>query len=221
MKKLTLLIPAKYEKDSLPIVLQELDKYKIKKIVILQKNDQETFQAIKKKNCKIIFQKDKGYGAALIKGINSCKTKYLCIFNADGSFDPREIKKLYKKLNNNDFVFASRYKDAKSGSDDDSLLTFIGNKIFTLICNIFLQIKISDVLYTFFVADTEKIKKMNLKSKDFTICIEIPLVVQRKKFIYSDVSSYERKRLKGFKKVNEFKDGFLILIYIMKSILKI
>ena len=145
----------------------------------------------------------------------------MCIFNADGSFDPREIKKLYKKLNNNDFVFASRYKDAKSGSDDDSLLTFIGNKIFTLICNIFLQIKISDVLYTFFVADTEKIKKMNLKSKDFTICIEIPLVVQRKKFIYSDVSSYERKRLKGFKKVNEFKDGFLILIYIMKSILKI
>ena len=76
-------------------------------------------------------------------------------------------------------------------------------------------------MYTFFVADTEKIKKMNLKSKGFTICIEIPLVVQRKKFIYSDVSSYERKRLKGFKKVNEFKDGFLILIYIMKSILKI
>ena len=57
MKKLTLLIPAKYEKDSLPIVLQELDKYKIKKIVILQKNDQETFQAIKKKKLQNYISK--------------------------------------------------------------------------------------------------------------------------------------------------------------------
>ena len=64
MKKLTLLIPAKYEKDSLPIVLQELDKYKIKKIVILQKNDQETFQAIKKKKLQNYISKRQRIGCS-------------------------------------------------------------------------------------------------------------------------------------------------------------
>ena len=36
------------------------------------------------------------------------------------------------KLNNSDFVFASRY-EKHSGSEDDTYLTWIGNKIFTLL----------------------------------------------------------------------------------------
>ena len=37
MKNLTLVIPAKQEKESLPKVLNELKKYKVKKIVVLEK----------------------------------------------------------------------------------------------------------------------------------------------------------------------------------------
>ena len=37
MKNLTLVIPAKEEKESLPQVLDELKKYKLKKIVVLEK----------------------------------------------------------------------------------------------------------------------------------------------------------------------------------------
>ena len=36
----------------------------------------------------------------------------------------------------------------------------------------------------------------------------------------SDISCYERKRYAGKKKVNEFRDGFYILFYIIKSIFK-
>jgi len=32
-----------------------------------------------------------------------------------------------------------------------------------------------------------------------------------------DTPSYERKRIAGQKKVNEFKDGFKILTYLVKS----
>ena len=52
------------------------------------KDDIETINAIKGFNCKIIYQKVNGYGAALIEGINSVETEYFCIFNADGSFNP-------------------------------------------------------------------------------------------------------------------------------------
>ena len=37
MENLTLVIPAKNEKESLPLVLKELKKYKLKKIVVLEK----------------------------------------------------------------------------------------------------------------------------------------------------------------------------------------
>ena len=90
--KLTLIIPAKNESESLPAVLRELNKFNIKRNIILEKEDIKTIQSIKKYNCKIIFQKNKGYGDALIQGIKSVKTEYFCIYNADGSFNPKELK---------------------------------------------------------------------------------------------------------------------------------
>ena len=90
-KDLTLIIPAKREQDSLPTVINELDSYNYIKTVILEKQDIETIESIKNLNCDILFQTNKGYGDALINGIENTKTKYFCIFNADGSFDPKEI----------------------------------------------------------------------------------------------------------------------------------
>ena len=48
MNKLTLLIPAKYESESLPIVLKELDKYDFQKKIVLEKNDAKTANSIMK-----------------------------------------------------------------------------------------------------------------------------------------------------------------------------
>ena len=97
MNNLTLIIPAKNEKESLPHVLEELKGKNIKVHVILEEIDQKTIKSISNFECKIIFQKERGYGDALIEGINSVDTKYFCIFNADGSFDPSEINSMLKK----------------------------------------------------------------------------------------------------------------------------
>ena len=45
---LTLVIPAKEEKESLPIVLRELVNYDFKKKVIVDKNDTDTIDEAKK-----------------------------------------------------------------------------------------------------------------------------------------------------------------------------
>jgi hypothetical protein len=46
MKDLTLIIPAKNERGSLPIFLDELKKYSLKIIIVLSKDDFETLNAI-------------------------------------------------------------------------------------------------------------------------------------------------------------------------------
>ena len=111
-----------------------LKKLRIKILVVLEKNDVETIESIKNYNCEILYQINKGYGDALIHGINYTKTKYFCIFNADGSFMADELNKMYQLLENNsiDFVFGSRYMENAS-SDDDTFITFIGNKIFSFL----------------------------------------------------------------------------------------
>ena len=94
MKNLTLVIPAKHEEYSLPEVLKELKNFNLKIIVIIENSDLETFNAIKNFNIEIIYQSGRGYGDAIIEGINNVKTNYLCIFNADGSFDPKYLKQM-------------------------------------------------------------------------------------------------------------------------------
>ncbi len=217
MIDLSLIIPAKNESESLPLVLKEIEDYNFQKKIILHKDDKKTIEAIKMNSDEIIYQNNKGYGDALISGIDNIKSKYFCIFNADGSFDPSEIKKMIKKLENEnlDIIFASRY-EKNSGSEDDTILTFIGNKIFTLIGKIFFNLKISDILYTFVLGKTQEYKKLGITSKDFTFCVELPIKAKRNNLKIGTINSYERKRIAGLKKVNEFKDGLKILLFLVK-----
>ena len=220
MKNLTLIIPAKREAESLPQVLQEIKNVGCKIIVILESSDIETIESIKDFDRQIVYQSNKGYGDALIQGINNVQTDYLCIYNADGSFDPKYLNNMLSLCKNQDFVFGSRYLK-EAGSDDDTIITKIGNYFFTALGNLLFSLKLSDILFTYILGKKKSFKLLNLKSCDFRLCAEIPISAKRMNFSYVDTPCYERKRIAGKKKVNEFRDGFKILIYMIKRFLRI
>ena len=217
MDNLTLVIPAKNEKESLPEVLEELKNYNLEILIVLEKEDKETIESAKNYNCKMLYQNGKGYGDALIFGINSVKTELFCIFNADGSFDPKELIKMIEKMNDDeaDFVFGTRY-EKNCGSDDDTIITTIGNFIFTKIGNLFFGLNITDILYTYIIGKTSKAIELNLSSKDFKFCVELPIKAKRKGYKLVTSKAYERSRIGGEKKVNIFKDGFMILLQMIR-----
>ena len=222
MDDLTLIIPAKKEAESLPIFLKEIENLHCKKLVVLQKEDFETIESIKNiKNVKIHQQEKNGYGNALIEGINNTNTDYCCIINADGSMDPKYLNEMKIACEKLDFVFGSRYQKPGGGSDDDDLITTIGNFVFTLIGNILFNLRISDILYTFILGKTLSFKKLDLKNFDFRICVELPIKAKFKKMNYQCLPSYERERIGGKKKVNALKDGLLILTEIVKYFLRL
>ncbi len=221
MNNLTLIIPAKNEAESLPKVIEEVKKYNYSINVILHPTDTNTIKSIENLNVKIKYQENFGYGDALIYGIKNCETKYFCIFNADGSFKPSELEEMVKKLEKEelDFVFGSRYQK-NSGSEDDTIVTLIGNYFFTSIGKIFFKLNISDILYTYVLGKTKSANSLNLTQKDFSLCVEIPIKAVRNNMKISSINSYERERIAGKKKVNAFKDGFLILVYMIKLFFK-
>ena len=220
MKKLTLLIPANKESESLPIFLKELANYDYDIIVVLQKEDIETIDSIASfKNIKVHFQKNRGYGNALIEGIEIIQSEYFCIINADGSMDPKYLKEMLMLCKDKDFIFASRYLDG-GGSDDDDIITYIGNKCFSLIGNILFKLNLSDILYTYIIGKSQSAKNLRLKYSDFRICVEVPIKAKFLNYQFSSTPSFERKRIGGKKKVNALKDGFLILTALVELFLK-
>ena len=101
MNKITLVIPAKNEEESLVYVLRELKNFKCKKILIVTSINNKILKLRNKYKFELIVQKKNGYGSAIIEGINNVKTEYTCIFNADGSFNPKTLIFMYKKIQKN------------------------------------------------------------------------------------------------------------------------
>ena len=217
VRDLTLIIPTKNEVESLPIFLKELVNFKCSKLIVLQKEDLKTIEKVKEiPNIETHYQKHNGYGNALIEGINAVKTKYFCIINADGSMDPKYLLEMYESCQDKDLVFASRYQKPEGGSDDDDIVTYVGNQFFSFMGNVFFKLNISDILYTYILGKKDSFQKLNLKSSDFRICVEMPIKAKRLNFNYECKPSFERSRIGGKKKVNAIKDGLLILSEMIK-----
>ena len=62
------------------------------------------------------------------------------------------------------------------------------------------------------LCDRKKFLNLKIKSNDFRLCIELPFRINYLNYNYCSFPSYEYKRQYGKKNVNEFKDGFLILL---------
>ena len=215
---LTILIPCKNDKLNLKHVINDIKNIhpEINIIVVAGGDDDFDVKLLNKySNLSYIIQQKKGYGAAIIDGIEHITTKFFIIHNADGSFEVNKIREMYNLSKTYDFVFCDRYID-KGGSEDDTFITLFGNKVFTLMTKYLLNVNLNDVLYTHVLCNTKKTKNFKLKQLDFTFCIELPYLIFRFKIKVKSLHSYEKKRISGKKNVNEFKDGFLILIYILR-----
>ena len=77
------------------------------------------------------------------------------------------------------------------------------------------------ILYTYVIGNTYKFKELDVISNDFCFCVEFPIKVEKRKLSYIDLPSHERSRISGKKNVNEFIDGFKILLKMIKLFLKI
>ena len=223
MSNFTLVIPAKEESNSLPLVLDEIIKnydLKFEIIVVVGKEDLTTINAINKYNCEVLIQSGKGYGNAIREGIKKVKTKYLAIFYADGSTDPKFLMPMLDKIINKDnsIIFGSRYEKNAMSYDDD-IVTKIGNFIFTKIGNIFFSLKLTDLLFTYIVAEKDIMDKLNLKKDDYCLCVEIPINAKKLLINYTTHPCIERKRIADKKKVKAFKDELKILTYLFKRFL--
>ena len=189
-----------------------LKKFNFKINIVLHSTDTKTIQSIESHKINIIYQKNLGYGDAIIEGINNCHTEYFCIFNADGSFNPIEISGMCSSLKDKDgdIIFGSRY-EKNASSEDDTLVTKVGNFIFTKLGKFLFKLPITDILYTFVLGKTKVTLDLNLQSQDFAFCVELPIKAQRKNYKIFSTPAHERARIAGKKKVNAIRDGLYIL----------
>ncbi|MFH0864280.1 MAG: glycosyltransferase family 2 protein [Candidatus Gottesmanbacteria bacterium] len=217
----TVIIPTRNEEGCIGRVLKEIPRNIVDQVIIIDGHSSDgTLDEIKshlKKDDICINQRGYGYGAAFLQGFKLARGEVIIMMDGDGSHDPKNIEKLIKKYNEGyNFVMGSRY--IKGGrSNDDTILRFLGNKIFTWMTNLVHGTKIHDSLYLYTAISNKSLKTLRLKSTGFEFCTEILVKAHKAGLKIVEVPVTERARFAGESKVNSIWHGLKILKMILRK----
>jgi len=174
--------------------------------------------SIKNKITKLIInEKNFGKGYSIRQGIKEASGDIILIQDADLEYDPSDYKKLLKPFKEGfaDVVYGSRF----IGSDEKRVIYFwhmIGNKILTLLSNMFTNLNLTDMEVCYKVFRANVIKQINLEENRFGFEPEITAKISKKKLrIYEIGVKYFGRTYSEGKKIG-WKDGFSALRCIIK-----
>lgn len=228
--KLSIVIPAYNESDSLPETLTKiyyaLEKEKIEhEILVINDNSKDnTLEVLDKLKLElstltyITNDGPNGFGYAIRKGLENFSGDVVAIMMADLSDSPIDLINYYRTLNsdNVDAVFGSRFIRGGSTHDYPYLKKRI-NRLANLIIRLLFKVKYNDTTNAFKMYRRETIEGLKpFLSPHFNLTIELPLKVIIRGYSYSVVpnSWHNRKFGKSNLKIREMGSRyFFILMY--------
>jgi len=199
------------------------DESKVKATKILEMHGQ-----LSSKN-QIIDQKNThGKGAAIRQAIDLWRkspSAFVIFLDADGSHSFLDIKSILEELNQgSDVVSGSRFMDHSNLSDNNHVndmsqmgkLHIFGNKLLSKISSLKNKRKITDLCTGIWGFTSNSLIKLNLQSEGFDLEAEIAGKCRRNNLVHSEVPIHWYPRKGGSSKLRSFRDGFIILIRILR-----
>ena len=166
---------------------------------------------------RIVYQShNQGKGAALREGFRQATGDVVIVQDADLEYDPSEYPRLIQPIieNRADVVYGSRFI-----GDTHRVLYFwhsIGNKVLTLMSNLFTDLNLTDMETCYKVFRREVLQGVNLKSNRFGFEPEITAKIAKGKWrVYEVPISYAGRTYEEGKKIT-WKDGVQALWCIIR-----
>lgn len=132
----TLFIPTLNELESMEVILPQIDRSWVDQILVVDGSTDGTADYARAQGLEVVIQKQKGLRHAFIEGFPHVRGDWVITFSPDGNSLPRAIPRLIEEMNKGyDMVIASRYLPPAK-SDDDDLMTAVGNWVFTHTINV-------------------------------------------------------------------------------------
>jgi glycosyltransferase involved in cell wall biosynthesis len=232
VRKLSVIVPAYNEEKNIEIILARLTRanstYGVTREIIVVNDCSKDGTKLKVEKFMlenpgtdlrlINHQSNMGKGAAVRTGFTHATGDVVTIQDADLEYDPDEFDLLLRPFFNNaaDVVYGSRFM----GGNPHRVLFFwhsIGNRILTLLSNMFTNLNLTDIETGYKMFRREVIQSINLKENRFGFEPEITAKIARIPDIriYEVGISYHGRTYREGKKIN-WKDGFRAIYCIFK-----
>ena len=203
MEELTILIPALNEEKTIEIVIKKAQKWLNDRnidgeILIANNGSTDNTKEIALKNgARVIDVEQKGYGSALISGIENSKGKYIIFGDADDSYNFLEIDGMYDKLKDgNDIVIGNRYAGKMEKGSMKFSHKFIGTPILSFLIRKKFKLNLNDINCGLRGIKKDAIIKLNCKSSGMEFASEmlIKAAKKKKKIEEIPINFYKDKR---------------------------
>ena len=233
--KLTIIIPCYNEKNTIEEILKRINEslksYEFLKFEVLIVDDfsnDGTKDVLKNftNNKKIqIFYHDNnlGKGAAIHTALKHATGDITIIQDADLEYDPFDYYKLLVPFfeTNADIVYGSRFLGGGKYVRIHFFWHYLANKILTFICNLFINLNLTDMETGYKVFRTSALKSIDLKEKSFSFEPEVTIKLAKKNYKFFEVPiTYNGRSYEEGKKI-ALKDAFIalkaIILYSLKN----
>ena len=233
--KLSILIPCFNEKLTIISIIDEVRKslkknnflnYEI--VVIDDFSSDGTTQILKNiesdKDIAIFYHmQNQGKGSAIQTALKNITGDVVIVQDADLEYDPSDYNKLLLPFfeTNADIVYGSRFIGGGKYVRIHFFWHYLANKILTFICNIFINLNLTDMETGYKVFKSSALKSITLIEKSFSFEPEVTIKLAKKKFKFFEVPiSYNGRSYEEGKKIG-LKDAFIalkaIIVYSIKS----
>ena len=231
-KSITLFFPTLNEIDGLKYLLPKIKKEWFTHLIVIDGGSSDgTIEFCKKHNIDIRIQKKPGVCNAYCEGFNSTNDDIFITFTPDGNCIPELLPVLIEEIKNSyDIVYMSRYLPPAK-SEDDSLITGIGNWMFNKIINFCFGGRFTDVLGGYRAYTREAVLKMRLhempdrnwatKRWDLLNDWQVGGTIRaaKLKLKYKELPGDEPARIGGESKVSILYNGSMIVYQIIYELI--
>jgi glycosyltransferase involved in cell wall biosynthesis len=179
-----------------------------------------TIEFLRSQGLEVYIQKEKGRGRGFIEGISRSTKDVIIFFSGDGNERAADISKVREKLQEGyDLVIASRFR-RDSHSFDATLMRKFGNRLFTLLVDVCLFRRFTDVFNGFRGIRRDKALELNLDAHYFNIELQMVIRAVKHGLKIAEVSTIEDRRIGGKAHLKTFRDGFSNLRCFLKEVIR-
>src|SRR5262249_51653598 len=164
----SLIIPTLNEAGSIEAVLKEIPRDVVDEVLIVDGASTDgTPDIVRRLGDRVIQQEGRGYGAAIATGFKHVNGEIIVLADADGPCKLDDIRYLVQRVQDGaDLALGSRYLP-ESGSEDDTLVRYVGNKLFTwTMCKLY-GVELTDVLFFYLAIRRDVVRSITATSPGF------------------------------------------------------
>jgi len=215
----SVVIPAMNEAENLPYVFKTLPDW-IHEVVLVDGNSTDNTVQVARDlwpGVKVVEQRGKGKGDALISGFQACTGDIIVMVDADGSADGNEIVSYVSALvSGADFAKGSRFANG-GGTDDMTFIRKLGNRVLCAIVNRKFGARYTDLCYGYNAFWRHCLDKIELDCTGFEVETLMNIRVVKAGLKGQEIPSHEYLRIHGTSNLRAVRDGLRVLKVILKE----